>query len=109
MGFSIASGTGVKSIGDGQADPDQRALVSTTGRPSTSSRIWPRARRQGVLREHGIPAELTSDWELVASGRGDIHPGATECGPMPKNSCPGLTWSDGLGLRLEPVRQPSVN
>ncbi|HRV59607.1 MAG: hypothetical protein KDB54_10275 [Solirubrobacterales bacterium] len=26
-----------------------------------------------VLREHGIPAELTSDWELDRFNRGDIH------------------------------------
>ena len=26
-----------------------------------------------VLREHGMPAELTSDWELDRYNRGDIH------------------------------------
>ncbi len=74
MGFLDRFKDRVKSIGDGSGriqinDPrfDDWETVHQFEDLATGL-AW-----RDVLREHNIPAELTSDWELDRFDRGDIH------------------------------------
>ena len=74
MGFLRRAKDRVMSFGDGSdriqiADPRFDDWESVHEFEDLQTALaW-----RDVLREHGIPAECTSDWELDRFDRGDIH------------------------------------